>query len=211
MLVCDSFGGVFVVDDAGLTVRLLDLGPVQNPHAVELLPDGALVVAASTGALVRTFSADGGEWAPLELEGAHGLVWDGARDTLWALGSQVLIACRPRADRWDVVRREALPDDGGHDVSAARGDALWVTTAHGVYRFDVRDGSWHRTDPALGGPNVKAFDEHPGTGCVLRTTPEPGATPDWVTSRIDVLDGPGSETARFEGAAIYKARHWLVR
>ncbi|MFD0474281.1 hypothetical protein ACFQ0B_43125 [Nonomuraea thailandensis] len=61
-----------------------------NLHAAELLPDGNLAVAASTGGWVRVYASsqgpDAATYAEYRLADAHAALWDPAIRRLWVIG-----------------------------------------------------------------------------------------------------------------------------
>ena len=72
-----------------------------NPHSAEVLPDGNLVVASSTGNTLSLFAVpakpsqpyfDGKPAAQYPFADAHGCVWDRERKLLWVLGRDELAA-----------------------------------------------------------------------------------------------------------------------
>ncbi len=95
ILISSSGGGCALVDYASR--RVLWSASVPNAHSVELLPQGRIAVASSTassgrGDRIVVFNENGeGDvvWQG-PLQSAHGLVWDDARQRLWALGFDVL-------------------------------------------------------------------------------------------------------------------------
>src|SRR5690349_12570970 len=137
MLVADSYGLVAVVGPNGRMLWSADTGPDANPHAAELLPDGAVAVAASAGGWVRLYPGLCGphndQFTQFDLADAHGVLWDPGTNVLWALGSSQL--CRLQPARTGTTPRllqstaDPLPSSGGHDLQPVYGncDLLWVT------------------------------------------------------------------------------------
>lgn len=208
LVVPDSFGAVALLGPEGVRWST-DVGSGPNPHAAELLPDGALVVAASTGGRLLTFDPGGAAAPEIVLEGAHGVVWDEPRGALWALGRRELLELRRAPDGWRTAAALPLPSDGGHDLAAGADDAtLWVTTETGVHRFDRDRRTWTAPPPALDLARVKSLDEDPATGAIVVARPEPGREPEWVTSAVEFpLDGRTAVV----GGELYKVRHWRRR
>ncbi|MGW3072014.1 DUF6528 family protein [Kitasatospora sp. NPDC001132] len=195
-----------------------DLGTAVNPHSIELLPDGNVAVAASSGAWVRLYAASQGPraatYAQFPLPGAHGVHWDGRTGLLWALGDSALTALRvggtPAAPTLDAVRTSPLPGSGGHDLAAvlAAPGGFWVTTSDGLWRYDPATGRFtavHLADPAAE-RDLKSVGDEPGTGRLLTVAPEHEAPCDWCTSVITLHRPEGSRSLR--GAHLYKARWW---
>ncbi|UFQ16169.1 MULTISPECIES: DUF6528 family protein [Streptomyces] len=232
VLTTASFGFVAVVaHPSGRRYWGTALGPgddLFNPHSAEILPDGNVAVAGSTGALVRLYAASQGpraeRYAEARLKGAHGLHWDGARRVLWAIGDDELVAyevggtaARPALTKAFAV---GLPvgtpgrTPGGHDLFpvAGRPGRLWVTTNAAVFQYDTGSGVFVQDFAGAGEisrKSVKAVGDDPRTGQVLSTVPERGLEETWWTTTVGV-HRPTS-TYRLVGGGIYKARWWLPR
>ncbi|CAL9445255.1 hypothetical protein SUDANB99_02328 [Streptomyces sp. enrichment culture] len=178
-----------------------------NPHSAELLPDGSVVVAGSTGDLVRRYEAPPGRrYADFRLDDAHGVQWDERLRVLWALGRDRLVALRPYGSGLRQVESVPLPSRGGHDLGqvARDPDRLWVTTNTAVYQY-VKSRRAFVRDARVSRPLVKAVGDDPLTGRVLSTAPEPGLAEPWWTTTVDVHP---SGVHRLPGGGIYKARWW---
>lgn len=124
-----------------------------SPHAVELLPDGDLIVAASGGGdgekgRLHYFELlpDGTYISTTEsvLYGGHGLVWDPTTQILWANGSLEIAAYERIVSEEGTRGLQRLPDKGvtlpnvyGHDLiqDLTDPDTLWITTSPDVYQF----------------------------------------------------------------------------
>ncbi len=123
------------------------------PHAIELLPSGDVVVAASGGGEGEKGRVhylqlqDDGSYAMTTehpLYGAHGVVWDPTLNILWASGTDDVIAFAPETD--EEGRRTILPIEGrgtkipcsyGHDLmqDLSNPDILWVSPSPVVFQF----------------------------------------------------------------------------
>lgn len=164
ILITASSGGVALV-------RLKDkkcpfYGTAKNAHSGCLIPDHRIAIASSFGGdevLLFGLDRSGADMTPharFALEGAHGVVWDSARQRLWALGSNELTCldlCRAR-EVTEIVpeRRWLLPTPGGHDLSPARDPRiLFVTTNQKVYSFDIGMGEFK--------PHVQLLSTSEGT------------------------------------------------
>lgn len=127
------------------------------PHAIELLPSGDIVVAASgggegeKGCVHYLQLQDDGSYAMTAehpLYGAHGVVWDPTLNILWASGTDDVIAFTPETD--EEGRRTILPIEGrgtkipcsyGHDLmqDLSDPDILWVSPSPVVFQFRKSD------------------------------------------------------------------------
>lgn len=144
------------------TAHFTTTTPGSNPHAVELLPSGNLVVANSDGNSLRLFyssavldgvaSADVPRYKEYELKGAHGLVWDPKNEVLWALGDEELAAYALSGEGTEESLSKisgmgsALPKShpGGHDLSAdlTDPDYLLLSTNKGPLRYDKEENTF---------------------------------------------------------------------
>ncbi|GAA3556391.1 hypothetical protein GCM10022419_041010 [Nonomuraea rosea] len=201
-----------------------------NLHAAELLPDGNIAIAASTGGWVRVYAAsqgpDAGAYAEFELTDAHAALWDPAIRRLWVIGQDavsgepILTALAVEGTpaqpvlREDTQRRAALPTGGGHDVYAYAHDAnkLWLSTGSAAYLYDKTTRTF---DAAPGGANrgaVKSIGNQP-SGQIVQTRADAAKVPagactrnNWCTDTVDFFSP--AATRRRTGAAFYKARVW---
>ncbi|MBK1788203.1 DUF6528 family protein [Prauserella cavernicola] len=196
-----------------------DVDGANNPHSIELLPDGNVAVAASTGGWLRVYTASQGSrsthYAEYPLEGGHGAVWDERRGVLWALGTHDLVALRvggtPAEPELTAERVVPLPSTGGHDLQPVPGrpHQLWVTTESEVLLFDKARGTFSRNYPGAGAisrEHVKSVTTHPRTGQVLTVAPQEDHLCTWCGDTVR-LDRPHDELT-LRGAWIYKARWW---
>jgi hypothetical protein len=232
VLTTASFGFAAVVDyPSGKRYWGTAIGPGDdhfNPHSAEILPDGNVAVACSTGAQVRLYAASQGprasRFADAELKGAHGLHWDGARKVLWAIGDDELVTytvggtrARPTLKRrFSVGLPVGTPGrtPGGHDLFpvAGRPGRLWVTTNASVFQYVIRDEAFVRDFAGadeIARKSVKAVGDDPRTGQVLTTVPESGLEETWWTRKVSV-HRPAGEYELVNGG-IYKARWFLPR
>ncbi|NUS53809.1 MAG: hypothetical protein HOV66_02950, partial [Streptomycetaceae bacterium] len=201
-----------------------------NLHSAELLPDGNIAIAASTGGWIRVYASSQGPsasaYAQFDLAQAHAVVWDPAITRLWVIGQDpvtkqhILTALRiggtpaHPALAEDVTWRAVLPTAWGHDVYPYAYDTgkLWVTTNSGDYLFDKATKSF--TVPASGGRTaVKSIGNQP-SGQLVETQADAAKSPagpcaavnDWCTDTVDFF-GPAATRTR-TGARFYKARVW---
>ncbi|MFI1679157.1 DUF6528 family protein [Streptomyces sp. NPDC020607] len=233
VLTTASFGFVAVVEHpTGRRYWGTAIGPgddLFNPHSAEILPDGNVAVACSTGARVRLYAASQGpratRYAEAELKGAHGLHWDGALGVLWALGDDELVtyevsgtAARPALRRTSAI---GLPvgtpgkTPGGHDLfpvreRPGRPGRLWVTTSAAVFQYETKSRVFVRDFAGaaeISRKSVKAVGDDPRTGQVLTTVPEGGLEETWWTTTVSVHRPEAAY--KLVNGGIYKARWWL--
>ncbi|WP_419995653.1 DUF6528 family protein [Streptomyces boninensis] len=223
VLATASFGLCFAVEyPTGKRYWGAGLGlgdDLLNPHSIELLPNGNIAVAGSTGGLVRIYAASQGPanttYAEAKLPTAHGVVWDERRDVLWAIGHDDLVAYRIGGTRAAPTIKQVfstpLPGPDGHDLFpvAGRPDRMWVTVNGDIFQYSKRRKAFLQDFPwAAGWPRnkVKAAGVHPDSGTIVTTQPEPNLGETWWTERVRLH--PEGEPYHLVGGGIYKARLW---
>ena len=198
-----------------------------NPHAVELLPDGNMVVASSVGNSVTIYAAtqgdDRGYFARYPLLSAHGVLWDSELDVLWALGKEQLIAYevggtleKPELIVKHVYNVPVKGEEEGHDLYPVYGehDKLWITVSKEVYQFDKMTGRFTKNfavyDRVRGQYN-KSIGNQPFSNTVVTAFPMKKGT--WRTDTVYLFrpDDKGEyhlESHTQTGTGYYKARVW---
>ncbi|AQZ61707.1 hypothetical protein BKM31_09695 [[Actinomadura] parvosata subsp. kistnae] len=201
-----------------------------NLHAAELLPDGNIALAASSGGWVRVYAASQGPnasaYGEYPLTQAHAVLWDPSIQRLWVTGQDpvskahiltaLVVGGTPAAPvlREDTGRRAVLPSAWGHDVYgyAHDPDLLWVSGNSQVWLYDKRTRTF---SPPPGGADrtfVKSVGNQP-SGQVVETRSDSAKSPPgrcvantWCTDTVDFY-GPDTSRTR-AGAVFYKARVW---
>jgi Family of unknown function (DUF6528) len=197
----------------------------DNRHSIELLPDGNVAVAASTGGYVRVYATSSTATASYALEQAHAALWDPQIQRLWVAGSpgygtageyQLLTALEVTGPasapglRVDPSRTLTIPgNDAMHDVSAdiTDPDRLWLTTNQRVYTYDkvtrqlttINRGAVKSVGVQPSGQTVETRADRyktPPGGCTAVNT--------WCTDTLDFY-GPDRTVTR-AGMQFYKAR-----
>ncbi|MCK9222884.1 MAG: DUF6528 family protein [Limnochordia bacterium] len=226
---CESWGGewMVVVDSKGLAAIVpYPRGDFRkwaqiisgNLHSVELLPNGNIAVAASTGGFVRVYTSsqgpDSAVYTEYSLPGAHGVLWDPKHNLLWALGDDRLIALEVGGTLDAPMLKKALesplPTFGGHDLAPVYGntDRLWVTTVSSVYQYEKSTDTWltpFLDDDMCELRNVKGVGNSP-SGRIVFSKPKAGTLYSWTTDTIE-LYLPKASRIRTD-AAFYKVRVW---
>ncbi|MBO5221026.1 MAG: hypothetical protein J6C26_01795 [Clostridia bacterium] len=157
--------------------------PGNNPHAIEILPSGNIVIACSTGNILRLFktsallqgeSATAISFLDVELRDAHGVLYDPSYEVVWALGGSELAAFSIQGDGTEQTLSRVggmgvtLPSKyaGGHDLSAdfTSKEHLYLTTNAKVFRFDKENNELIERFPQyakLSKSAVKGFSNNP--------------------------------------------------
>lgn len=215
-VVSDSRGlAGLITYPGGQRIWALNVGSANNPHSVELLPDGNVAVAASAGGFVRVYTASQGasssKFASYPLPDAHGVTWDPTQQVLWVLGGNRLVALKIKGTAAAPVLEESkvvtLPTSGGHDLTPVleNHDLLWVSTGSKVYQVSKSSGAIVATEN-IGG--IKSANSMPNAQQV-RTTPKAGCYTSWCTDTVQFAVPAATRT--LTGAQIYKARVWSSR
>ena len=126
----------------------------NNPHCIEILPSGNIVVASSTGGTLRLFKTaalltgdtkTAATYTDTVLSGAHGALYDPEYKVLWGLGGYILSGFEIVGTGVDeaLVKNQdktvALPTSrrSGHALAADLTDSayLFVSVDTGAFRF----------------------------------------------------------------------------
>ncbi|HTV02653.1 MAG TPA: DUF6528 family protein [Luteitalea sp.] len=211
MLITASSDGAALVDVA--TGRALWWGRCGNTHSAEMLPRDRVVLACSvrpeTGNRLAVFDVERPDRVVFttELESGHGVVWDAARQRLWALGlrelrAYALVDWSSSTPSLRLVSRATLPGEGGHELTPVPASAdLIVSATEGVWRFN-RDTQRFSPDPDLAGKaHVKSAVVDARSGRLAWTQAD---EPDWWTSRIRLAHPDAIVT--LPGERLYKVR-----
>ena len=207
-----SLGGVALVRIADKkTVFYAYAG--GNTHSAELLPDGNIVTASSTGSYLMIFHTDTSHFPDnvyskkIYLPFAHNVVWDKTRKLLWSAGKNKLYSFRYNfnCEHPDLIMVDStvLPDTDAHDLFPMYGkDSLWLTTIHGVFKIDP---STKKITAVKGNhtENIKNVSSGPKGFPVIGMLPKVK----WWTD--EVLDNTGHSIFKQEGLKMYKVR-WLL-
>ncbi|QDS94469.1 hypothetical protein FF011L_32480 [Roseimaritima multifibrata] len=207
LLITSSSQGVALIERE--SKRCLFFAQVRNAHSACLLPGKQIAVASSTsGDEVQFFSQEDSEkpasaFHRIPLKGAHGTVWDGVRERLWAMGTDEILEIKSNAssDGWSVVARHPLPTTGGHDLSPAHdGRQLFVTTNTQVLHFDQNAGTF-RVAEGFGDPvKIKSVDVHSGSKRIVFHQASPQ---EWWSHTIRFIEAP---PVTLPEQRIYKVR-----
>ncbi|TVT27178.1 hypothetical protein FNH05_30970 [Amycolatopsis rhizosphaerae] len=184
-----------------------------NPHAMELLPGGAVVVASSTGNRLTVYGKGGHTGRTYPFGDAHAVLWNAATQRLWALGGTKLCsyAVRGTATAPTLTGKSCVDvPSGAHDLAPVHGTAtqLWFSTTRHVYRYDINRGTSVRAPKYIDNRSIKSIGNQPG-GLVITTQVRHGnADGTWGNGNVWLYRQDGAYVGKRSrtGAAIYKAR-----
>ena len=149
----------------------------------------------------------GQELASDVLRSAHGVVWDDARNVLWAVGGDVLRAYEigtAGSTRLERTFELPLPDGGGHDLAPIPGSShLFVSTLRRCWLFDRDRRTLVAHDIIAALANVKSYAVHPRTRRVVYVQ---GESPNWWSEHLHFKAPDGQ--LHLPGEHLYKAR-WI--
>ncbi|MBE6778869.1 MAG: hypothetical protein E7541_05730 [Ruminococcaceae bacterium] len=205
MLTCASDGYVAMVSYPEGKL-LWETHAKGNLHSVELLPDGRIALAASTGSYLRLYSPND-TTADIDFPDAHGALYDPQRNTLWVLGSTFLREYDP--DTLQVAGNQldfSSIDAAGHDLAPYYGDTnrLWITTQQGIQVYDKEQNAFV-PDAFIPLPHTKGVGNTPYSHTVFYLRPN-GVHLPWCTDRIRCRDHRGEQEIPLPGMAVYKLR-----
>ena len=229
VLFCSGKGaGIISYETKEMLFYTTDVG--NNPHSVELLPDGTFLVASSTGSEIHVYTAATGSTLPVQrivYSDAHGVLWDPKYQVVWAVGDHKLSAFtvsggpeNPRLTlNSDMVYRTG--QGGLHDLAPCYGDPtkLFVTCQAGVLLFDKESEKFTTAYP--GAYYASQMTYVPGVGnfpdnVMAMTHVIPGQTAgrDWLMNQVTILVPLSKYTARkvirvAPNDGYYKLRVWI--
>lgn len=185
-----------------------------NPHDAELLPNGNIAIAASSGGWIRVYASSQGStnstYYQFSLADAHSVLWDPGINRLWVLGGDYLKALSVGGTAANPTLSEdtnyscTLPVvfdvRDGHFLYPYYGDSnlMWVTTGARVYIFNktLKEFSPSPGSTFLWG--VKAVGNQPSGQIILNrpdgldSWPEPSTLNSWTTRYIQNYSSSGS-------------------
>ena len=204
--------------------KTANFGTSPNAHSVELLPNGVLAVAGSSGSIrFYDIESDATTYESVSLTNAHGLLWDEENEILWALGDVLTAYTVEKTNGGITVTQDAsinVSTAGGHDLSAYYGDTnkMWIATNLGVYIYNKTTKTLTAVtfkdsqDNAMPSTQVKGIGNYLDNSMVL-TRDDDLLTGDYVYNTPNivvykVVDGSYTveKTICIENGAFYKAR-----
>lgn len=184
----------------------------HNPHSAEILPDGNIVCAASTGNSLTVFRTDTLSFPENVVQrsfhspSSHNVVWDQKRNLLWTAELNQIRSWKYNLDCDDPqllpVDSLVFDDTEGHDLFPVPGeDALYFSTVHKMWIFHIAENRIEEVKSEYS--NIKSISSSARGKQPIVTVPKE----QWWTDEIIGLDG--KTVFYHEGMKIYKAR-WTV-
>lgn len=210
-----STGGIALIRIADKKTVFYAYAGNGNVHSAEVLPDGNLVIAASTGAYLMLMRMDTtslpytGYTKKVTVTDAHNVVWDKKRQVLWTASQNKLYAftynfncAAPDLTLKDSV---TLPASGCHDLFPVYGkDSLWLSTSSKVWAINLQtktvteQSSLARIKSISSGPN----ESYPAI--LLQSIDN-----DQLWYNDKVIDFKSNTVLQLTGLKAYKGR-WLL-
>ena len=184
-----------------------------NTHSAELLPDGNIVTASSTGNYLTLFRTDtihfpeGILSKKVQIRFGHNVVWDKKRNVLLSTAMDHIVSFRYNFMKDDpvLVRKDSvrIPGKEAHDLFPVYGrDELWLTTIDNVFRYNPEKHEFNKTE-LENDSNIKSVSSGPSSFATIIIRPKVS----WWTD--EVTDFTDKSIFSHKGYKIYKAR-WFT-
>ncbi|WP_315817678.1 DUF6528 family protein [Paraflavitalea speifideaquila] len=216
ILATASGGGVALINVSSKKAIWFDYAG-GNTHSAELLPNGNIVTASTTGGYLMIFTTDSyindesAQTAPIAFEDVHNVVWDHARQRLYAAGKNKLKvftyngSCR--SPKLTLQTTYTMPEGNAHDLFPVHGSTtdLWLTNSGHIYKFNVSTGVFTLVKTIS---SVKTVSSGPtGYQTIIAQANNTGGET-WRTNQV--LDINGAVVYKNTAIGLYKARWKLV-
>lgn len=208
LLLTSSTSAVVLIDLK--TKKNLFYARVPMAHSADLLPRDRVAVALSThskGNSLEIYDISQPEkvlWRD-SLYSGHGAVWHAERESLYALGYDVLREYKLKdwesdTPSLEMVASWSIPVKSGHDLVKVDAERMLVSGHEGVYWFDVNSGEYTPFEPLKSTVNVKSVNYNAKSGKLVYTKAEES----WWTHHI-YQENP-TKVITIEDMNIYKVR-----
>lgn len=203
VMVSSSSGAIAMISIENKNVTFL--ADVPNAHSIELLPDNKIVAAASTspnGNKIMLFDLDNAANTvdTDSLYSAHGVVWDEDRNSLFALGYDVLREYKIQDDQLNKINEWKIPGVSGHDLMMAPDKSgLFMTEHTGAWFFQFDKMQFSKLDEFPDAENIKSINKN-DKGQFVYTVPEES----WWTFHVSFYK-PSAKLS-FPNMKVYKVR-----
>ena len=208
LLLTSSSSAVVLLDIKSKVCEFYARTPMA--HSADLLPNNRIAVALSTnikGNSLEIYDISQPEkviWRD-SLYSGHGVVWHAERESLYALGYDVLREYKLKDWQSDTPSLELaaswpLPIKSGHDLVKIDAEYMLVSGHEGVRWFNVESGEFSPFEPLKDTRNVKSVNYNPTLRRLIYTKGEVS----WWTHNI-YQQNP-DKTITIDSLNIYKVR-----
>lgn len=206
ILLTSSGGATCILDVESRKIEFYAHTPMA--HSADILPGGFVAVANSThpkGNSLEIYHRSKPEERILKdsLYSGHGAVWHNEKERLFVLGFDDIRSykIKKEKDGIDLLLdyTDALPDDGGHDLSQVDNSRFLITTHNKVMLYNIDKREFTPFDK-LRATDVKSVNYFPDTDFLVYTKAEES----WWTHNI-YLRNP-DKTINLPFVKLYKAR-----
>lgn len=208
LLLTSSSSAVVLLDIKSKVCEFYARTPMA--HSADLLPNNRIAVALSTnikGNSLEIYDISQPEkviWRD-SLYSGHGVVWHAERESLYALGYDVLREYKLKDWQSDTPSLELaaswpLPIKSGHDLVKIDAKQMLVSGHEGVRWFNVESGEFSPFEPLKDTRNVKSVNYNPTLRRLIYTKGEVS----WWTHNI-YQQNP-DKTITIDSLNIYKVR-----
>jgi hypothetical protein len=213
ILATASGGGVAIINVSSKKAIWYDYAG-GNTHSAELLPNGNVVTASTTGGYLLIFTVDSyinddsKQGGKVSFEDVHNVVWDKANKLLWAAGKNKLKAfsynnsCGSPA--LTLKKTYTMPEGNAHDLFPVYGSTtdLWLTNSGHVYKFNVSTGQFTLIKTIS---SVKSVCNGPSGYATIIDKANGNGGESWRTDVITDLNS-GATVYKNTGFGMYKVR-----
>ena len=208
LLLTSSSSAVVLIDLK--TKKNLFYARVPKAHSADLLPGDRVAGALSThkkGNSLEIYDFAQPEkvlWRD-SLYSGHGAVWHAERESIYALGYDVLREYKLKdwqsaTPSLELVASWSIPVKSGHDLMKVDADRMLVSGHEGVYWFDVNSGEYPPFEPVHSTEYVKSVNYNAKNGRLVYTKAEES----WWTHHI-YQENP-TKVITIDDMNIYKVR-----
>lgn len=204
ILISSSSGAIAILNKKDK--KVLFYAEVPNAHSIEFLPEDKIVAAASTaekGNKLMIFDINISENLLFSdsLYSAHGVVWDKKRNSLFALGYDVLREYKIMEKfKLELFEEWKIPGISGHDLQMSPdGNNLFITEHTGAWIFNIENKKFNKIDNFPDAENIKSINQN-NFGQFVFTVPEES----WWTYHVSFYNPTASLS--FPEIHVYKAR-----
>jgi hypothetical protein len=221
LLVTASGGGVAIINISSKKAIWYDYAG-GNTHSAELLPNGNVVTASSTGGYLLIFTVDSyindesKQGGKVIFEDVHNVVWDKATKLLWAAGKDKIKAFSYNNSCSSPVltlqKTYTMPQGNAHDLFPVYGSTneLWLSNSNHLYKFNVATGAFTLIKNSAGAniTTVKSVSSGPSGYATIVDRANGNGGETWRTDVITDLNGV--TVFRNTSYGMYKARWKLI-